>query len=157
MLRFLFFVSIIGLLSANAATPDGGVTAGAAGAAVAGPLSNDDVMRQLLEELRALRSRVQALESKLDDANSREKHLNPADSVVSAAELSGQSHAETHGNSPVDADTTHAQHSFLSSPRLNFHGYADLGYPRQSRQQPEPVRSDWDKPIFFSRRSFPKN
>ena len=64
------------------------------------PTDSDNavVIRELLDELRQLRARVQILESRVPQ--------HPA----------------------ADSANSHASHSFLSAPTLNFHGYADLGY-----------------------------
>jgi hypothetical protein len=77
-------------------------------------------LRELVDEVRQLRARVQELEARLPTATPEKHDLPVPASAIPDPELAVQ--ADSASASP------RASHSFLSSPLLNFHGYGDLGY-----------------------------
>src|SRR5207248_248929 len=91
-----------------------------------------ETVRQLIEEVRALRQRVQDLE-RLAGSGTQAKDLMPATpadpvGITRPDESATQKAVSTPPPVAEDSHMAHESHSVLSSPLLGFHGYADLGY-----------------------------
>ncbi len=94
------------------------------------PTDSDNavVIRELLDEVRQLRARVQILESRMPRHSTADSARPTNDvKVQMGGAAPSASHADTETD-PADSANSHASHSFLTAPTLNFHGYADLGY-----------------------------
>jgi hypothetical protein len=87
-------------------------------------LPDKAAIQQLLEELQNLRARVQSLEAKLGPSPSI------VEKPVTSQTVAGSTlpHQDMPEMAPAQPEDAHSQHSFLTSPLLSFHGYADLGY-----------------------------
>jgi hypothetical protein len=84
-------------------------------------------VQELILEVRALRQRVQDLEQ-LTATGKRDTEPTPAPPAAKNDNIATQEVASAPQPAMNDGAMSHSSHSVLSSPLLNFHGYADLGY-----------------------------
>jgi hypothetical protein len=94
--------------------------------AQSGP-ADAQTVQELIQEVRALRLRVLDLEQ-LAASDRRGAEAKPEPPAATTATVPAPEVASVPPPAMDDGGMSHASHSVLNSPSLNFHGYADLGY-----------------------------